>query len=336
MGTAPANAGHFEDLLRKFPFSSAVNFSVVGFGSRAYPDFCAYARQVDHLLGEKENLTRFLPFHSVNDKSPDEFTEWVKTWSEKSLMALAATPALYSEKVPGLKKFKVVLKTQLSQDNSTFRVLLKPVSRLKFQSGDLLAIYPAHDNRERFYSIGQYKDMIRLVVKLHPGGFGSGFLYRLEADALLHGRVMSNPKFHFPPDVPVAMIANGTGIAPFLGMIQNNKKKSPVHLYAGFRYDNSLAQQYRQFAREEIANGTLSGFKIAFSREQHSQYVMDLIRRDQSFFINLLENKGVIMICGSLQMQQDVEKALDEILVAHCHRELSFYKERNQILTDCY
>lgn len=336
LGTAPTNATGFESLLQKKELLVGIQYSVVGFGSKAYPDFCAYAKKVDELLEKKTSSVRFLPLYTVNDKSTEEFTVWVREWSEKSLIALAATPALYSEKVPGQKKFTVIAKTMLAEDNNTFKILLKPRSRLRFQSGDLLAIYPASDNRERFYSIGQYKDMLQLMVKLHPDGFGSGYLYGLEVGNVIQGRVMGNPHFHFPIDKPVAMIANGTGIAPFLGMIQSNTRKGSVYLYAGFRHDNSLVKQYRAFAQEEIAKGCLAGFEVAFSREHHAQYVMDLIRRDQDFFINLLSSDGVIMICGSLQMQQDVEKLLDEVLQASGNPSLEHYKEKNKILTDCY
>ncbi len=58
---------------------------------------------------------------------------------------------------------------------------------------------------------------------------------------------------------------------------------------------------------------------------------MDLIREDAPFFSELLDKKGVIMICGSLAMQRDVEAVLAEICLT---RDLSKYK--GQILTDCY
>ncbi len=337
LGTAPANAANFDKLVQKYPQLQPIQFSVVGFGSKAYPDFCAWARHVDTVLEQQGWAVRFLPLHSIHDRSTEEFITWVRHWSEKALMALAATPAVYHTKVPGLKKLKVVSKTVVTDNNSTFIILLKPVSKIRFRSGDLLAIYPAGDNRERFYSIGRSEDMIQLVVKLHPGGFGSGFLYELEENSILQARVMANPHFHFPEKAPaVALIANGTGIAPFLGMIKGNKRNIPVHLYAGFRYNNELVEQYRQFAQEEKSKDTLVGFDFAFSREQDACYVMDLIRKDPSFFSGLLDSGGVIMICGSLRMQQDVEQVLEEILLAEGHRQLSYYKEKDQILTDCY
>ncbi len=336
LGTAPTNASNFENLLQQHTCPGTLQFSVIGFGSTSYADFCAYGEYVDRLLEQKNGAIRLLPLHYINDKSPEEFAEWVRAWSEKSSIALVSSPALYSQKTPRLKKFTIIAKTEIAADNPTFQLTLKPLSQLKFLSGDLLAIYPANDNRERFYSIGKNRNMIQLVVKLYPDGLGSEYLYRLKKGSIIKGRVMDNPHFHFPAKGPVALIANGTGIAPFLGMIQSNKKKIPIHLYAGFRHNNSLAKEYHQFAEEEIAKGRLSVFETAFSRESYSQYVTDLIRRDQSFFIELLHAGGTIMICGSLHMQHDVEQLLDELLMTHCNRSLSFYKNKEQILTDCY
>lgn len=154
---------------------------------------------------------------------------------------------------------------------------------------------------------------------------------------MIKARVMSNSNFHFPSEAPaVAMIANGTGIAPFLGMVMDNNKRVPISLYAGFRHNNLLAKQYQEFASAEIERQYLSKFEIAFSREAESRYVMDLIRRDALQFVDLLEKKGIIMICGSLNMQKDVEKVLEELSLAKNNKSLDHYKENNQILTDCY
>jgi sulfite reductase (NADPH) flavoprotein alpha-component len=132
------------------------------------------------------------------------------------------------------------------------------------------------------------------------------------------------------------MIANGTGIAPFLGMVMNNRTNIPARLYAGFRYDNELTEQYRQFASAEIENRRLQSLHIAYSRGEKPQYVMELIREDAHYFADLLENEGVIMICGSLKMQKDVELLLDELCVLRNGKTLGFYKSRNQLMTDCY
>ncbi|MFZ0596134.1 MAG: hypothetical protein WAM46_04065, partial [Flavobacterium sp.] len=64
--------------------------------------------------------------------------------------------------------------------------------------------------------------------------------------------------------------------------------------------------------------------------------VMDLIKRDADFFIDLLKEGGVIMICGSLAMQKDVEAILDKLCLAGEMKSISYYKENGQLLSDCY
>jgi len=337
LGTAPSNAAQFEKKLLAHPQQQSINFSVLGFGSKAYPDFCAYACTIDRLLSQQKWASRLIDLHTVNDKNVDELISWVHHWSGQTNIALAAAPAIYSSKAVGLKKFKVIARSIVSESNSTFTLVLKPLGKMKVQSGDLLAIYPAQDQRERFYSIGCKDGMIQLVVKLFPEGFGSGFLYQLKPDQVLEARVMANPSFHFPKVAPaVALIANGTGIAPFLGMIAENQHKIPVKLYAGFRTNNEMTAQYLQFTDEQKKQGHLNDVQLAFSREQHGQYVMDLIRQDGAYFVELLEQKGCILLCGSLRMQQDVEATLNEMLLASTGKPISSYKENGQILTDCY
>jgi len=337
LGNAPSNALNFESLLQQFPQQQQVHFSVVGFGSKAYEAYCGYAIQVDDLLNRQLWTKRFTELYCVNDRSIEEFILWVQDWTEKSLYALASAPSLYQEKPPKLQQFKVLEKTQTTTDNSTFKVILKPNSKIKFESGDLLAIYPAQDHRERLYSVSAYAGKLQLMVKLHPHGLGSGFLDNLQENELISGRILENPHFHFPKKVKqVAMIANGTGIAPFLGMIMSNKQQVPIQLYAGFRKHNGLTEQYLKFSKDQQALGQLKSMKLAFSREENRQYVMDLIRQDAAYFVKLFQQSGVIMICGSLRMQQDVELVLDEILKANeCHS-IAYFKNNNQVLTDCY
>ena len=92
---------------------------------------------------------------------------------------------------------------------------------------------------------------------------------------------------------------------------------------------------YKTFASEMMQKQHLQSFHLALSREENHFYVMDLIKRDADFFIDLLVNNGVIMICGSLAMQKDVESTLDALLVGK-NKSIIDYKNNSQVLTDCY
>lgn len=337
LGDPPANADRFGSLLKSIPQKQKIQFSVVGFGSESYEEFCAFGRKTDALLEEQPWAERLAAFYTVNDRSPEDFVRWAHDWSEKTLNALATAPAVYQTRVPDLRKFVVTGKTNVTEDNTTFKVVLKPKKKNGFASGDLLAVYPAGDRRERFYSIGRIQNEVQLMVKLFPDGLGSGYLHRLKPGDEISARIMRNPDFHVPETAQnIAMIANGTGIAPFLGMIHENTSKNRIRLYTGFRYDNAQAAEYRSFAGQMIAESRLHEIHFAFSREENGQYVMDLIQRDRVFFADLLKNGGTVMICGALKMQKDVESVLDEVVQMHNQQPLSFYASRKQILTDCY
>jgi sulfite reductase (NADPH) flavoprotein alpha-component len=119
-------------------------------------------------------------------------------------------------------------------------------------------------------------------------------------------------------------------------MVDQNKTKLPTYLYCGFRKRTETVKGYEIFLNEMIEKKKLAEFHVALSREENDLYVMDLIQRDASFFIDLLSSGGVIMICGSLAMQQDVERVLDTICLAHSRVGIALYKNKNQILSDCY
>lgn len=338
LGDAPTNASLFKKLLLKNPQQNEIEYTVVGFGSKSYVDFCSYAKEVDKLLKSQSWAKQLIPMQTVNERSAEDFVHWAQMWSLSTpTLALATSTAIYQTKNHGLKKYKIVDKTTVSKDNSTFLLTLKAPFRQKYNSGDLLAVYPLNNQTERFYSIGKRNNKIQLLVKLIPNGLGSSYLYSLEAGNYIKARVLKNELFHFPAKARnIAMIANGTGIAPFLGMIEENKKKVNLRLYVGFRNTNTLIYSYQNFANQMIKLKKLQDLQIAFSREGNKMYVMDLIKQDAGYFADLLKNKGIIMICGSLAMKKDVEITLAKICKEKNKKDWQYYIQNNQILTDCY
>lgn len=334
IGDAPANAKKFEQLLNQFPQQQNIKFTVVGFGSRAYAEYCGYAIKVDQWLANQSWATRLLDLKTVNDKSPEEFTNWVIAYKETTDIPLATTPAMYVGKALELKNVKVISTTKITQEDATFKVILDV--KEKFKSGDLLAIYPESDHKERLYSVGKVDNKLQLIVKLHEFGLGSQYLYNLVQNSTIKARIVKNKAFRFPKASKVVMIANGTGIAPFLGMIDENSKNIETHLYCGFRHDNETTKSYQEFATKQIFTNHLSQFHIAFSREENKQYVMDLVNRDAKFFAETLQNGGILMICGALTMQHDVEKVLEQICQEHLNKSFEEFKTNGQFLTDCY
>ena len=336
LGEAPTNASKFESLVQKFPQQQAIKYSVLGFGSHAYPDFCKYAFDVNHLLSGQKWASALTDIHTVDDRSPDELRLWSEAFAQQIGISLDALSEMTASHALQLQALTVSSNIAAGRGDGTFVVSFKNKKRLAVKSGDLLAIYPKNDYRERLYSIGVVDKEIRLSVRLHAGGIGSGFLHQLSTGQQIHAKIISNAHFHFPDQAKeVVMIANGTGIAPFLGMVSQNKKQISCQLYCGFR-DNSSYQLYEPLLSANIAIRQLNDVQVAFSREGEKRYVSDLVARDVNSIAGLLGRGGVLMICGSLAMQKDVFELIDAVCLATSGKGTSYYQSHEQIRTDCY
>ncbi len=336
LGEAPTNAANFATLLTTVPQPNQLRYSVVGFGSTAYPDFCQFAFDTHNHLEQQSWATPLVDVHTVNDKSLTEFSLWAKAWSQQAGIPVDVSADGLAVEPGTLDSLRVSAAPAPDANGDTFLIRLQGAYPLTVTSGDLLAIYPANDHQERLYSIGLVDGDMQLSVRLHQGGLGSGFLHRLTQDETFRARIVSNPHFHFPVAAPaVIMISNGTGIAPFLGMISQNTTQTPCYLYCGFRNQASLGL-YQPFLDRQLTAQRLDHLSVALSREGDKQYVSDLISRDSPLIGRALADGGVVMLCGSLAMQKDVMAILDTICQAQTGKGVSYYQSRNQIRTDCY
>lgn len=331
-GEAPTNANTFLERLKTVKQRQEISYSVVGFGSLAYPDFCKFAFDVDAEM--QQQFTQELPVFTINDKSVTAFEEWLSLWNTNRKLPISISKEKLAAKPKLNNTLTVVDKTKAeAHPDQTFIINLKPKGNT-FTSGDLLAIYPKNDYRERLYSIGKVNKNVQLSVKLHENGLGSGFLETLNKGDHFKARIVKNTAFHFPKKASkVILIANGTGIAPFLGMIDQNTKHTETHLYYGLR-QNSSFNLYRAALKEAQNKKQLSKLHLAFSQQSPKTYVQDLLQRDALQIAEALKNNAVIMICGSLAMQKDVLAVLNTITTQHLNQPLSAFTK--QIKTDCY
>jgi sulfite reductase (NADPH) flavoprotein alpha-component len=334
-GDAPANAKRFLSRLDEIPQLRQLQIAVLGFGSKSYPQFCRFATDVHAALSMQDWAVPAHPLMTVNNRSLHEFSAWLDRWSAQCGFALSTDESLKHLPSKPLQKLSVAARTQANEDG-TFTVRLKSGHRSGLRSGDLLAIYPTAGHTERLYSIAYITNYIELNVRLHEAGLGSGYLYSLNPGARIAARIVRNTAFHFPKSAAqVIMIANGTGIAPFQGMIAENRRRTPIHLYCGFRTSASIAH-LQDFIGESLARRRLRDIQIAYSREGGLHYVSELLKRDAAVIGAALRNGAVIMICGSLSMQRDVCAILDQIgldCIGSDSRELA---AAGRLLMDCY
>jgi cytochrome P450/NADPH-cytochrome P450 reductase len=132
----------------------------------------------------------------------------------------------------------------------------------------------------------------------------------------------STNQFHLPKDpmVPIVMIGPGTGVAPFMGFIQERKalqgqgaSLGDAHLFFGCRHSD---QDFIYRAELEQAHAdNLVELHTAFSRQTDERvYVQDNIRKNWSFLWPLLNSNAVIYICGDgAMMEPDVKNTLIQL-----------------------
>lgn len=337
MGSSPTNADQFSSLINMISQDHPVKYSLIGFGSSSYPEFCGYADELEELFAEAEWAEMLISLKKVNDKSTNDFIKWVKEWNRVSDYKLTEETSYYQQGKPALETFVVTQKINPDNNEEVFIIRLKAPETQVFESGDLLVVYPKEDLTERFYSIGKFDNEIQLVVKIHENGAGSNYLYNLKVGDEIQARVVENTSFHYPKtNQNVLMISNGTGIAPFLGMIAERNTPASISLYGGFRVPTSFTNEYEKNLIIAKEKQQLSHFEFCYSRALQKCYVLDLIKRDEHIILETLKNKGHIMICGLISMQNDVVKILEEVIQKNDLPSMAYYTLNNYIHMDCY
>lgn len=342
VGEAPANAKKFIHKVQNTRQPQPFQYSVLGFGSTAYPDFCQFAIESNARLSQVTEATQLMPLHKVDNESRDEFMNWIGAIGSKMGKEITIDEKDLSAPKKKQSPLKVVDKRDSpNHEDQTFLLSLKTSKRkLKaYQSGDLLSIIPPGETKERLYSmsVDHEASTIALSIRRHDNGICSSYLSEVNVDQKVLGNLKDNPAFHLPKEAPgVIMIANGTGIAPFLGMINDSPLKQHISLFWGGQNTASY-RLYEEQLNQAVAAGKLNKVITAFSREGgEKQYVQDAITKELRWIITALSQGHVIMICGGLSMQQAVEKVLAEHLKKGSGLSLDHLKMCGQIKTDCY
>lgn len=81
-GEPPRNGNKFLELLKTIEQKSHFSYSLVGFGSKSYPDFCKFAIDITRAM-KNVNTTPFVKPFYINNRSFVVFKEWSNLWSVK-------------------------------------------------------------------------------------------------------------------------------------------------------------------------------------------------------------------------------------------------------------
>lgn len=331
-GEAPANARDYKAALSQSRKDLAVDIAVVGFGSRAYPLFCQFAEDVDAHLRELNWANVVVPLHTVNNGSLKEFESWCLAWSKATEM-----PMVVVEEI-AVNEPRFSLKIQnVERQGDLIKWNIWASGNFKGNSGDYLVLKTPDGLEERFYSLAYIKEnQYKVVFKVHKEGKCSQAMGKLKEGDIFWAKLIPNPKFSIPQDCQNAvLIANGTGIAPFLGFLQELEAQRSIRLYWGCK-DSAQRALFKEEFDQAISENRLDLCEVIYSQEGPKQHVQELVKRDLHALVQVLSGGGVVLVCGAIVLQHDIESILETALKQAGGKAIGELKTNGQFLTDCY
>ncbi len=345
-GQPPAHASHALERIAKLE-ARDVPVTVVGFGDRQYPSFCAFAEALDRTL-RAQGWPTLLPLECIHQQSGQQFARWGVA------LAQALGEPLVLEHVPRVPDSTVLTLTARKEYvgvTGQATAILRfewpeqgPFAHLSgrglahFAAGDLLGVVPPGSAVPRYYSLASgWKDgFVEICVRLMPGGLCSTHLLGLRPGGTIAAFIRPNPGFALPRTRrPVLLIGAGTGVAPLAGFIRRNNRRKPMHLYFGAR-DPARDFYFGPEIDRWLGEGRLATLRTAFSRVPHGGgYVQDALLQDAERVRDLLAQGAVVRVCGSRNMANGVVEALDTVL-APLRSSVAILKSKERYAEDIF
>ncbi|RPE46098.1 sulfite reductase (NADPH) alpha subunit [Streptomyces sp. Ag109_O5-1] len=154
-------------------------------------------------------------------------------------------------------------------------------------------------------------------------GVCSPFLADAEPGTEVPVHVQRSPHFRPPADpvTPMVMVGPGTGVAPFVGFLEERRARGhrgPNWLFFGEQH-RATDFYYQEELTALLSDGTLSRLDTAFSRDQRAKvYVQDRMREHGPLLWSWLQDGAHFYVCGDAsRMAKDVDNALKDIATLH-------------------
>ncbi len=328
-GQAPAHARHALERIARLKAGS-VPVTVLGFGDRQYPAFCAYAQALEQNL-RASGWPALLPLERIHQQSGQQFARW----GEALAQALGEPLVLdYVARVPPTTALRLVARQDFpGWDGQASAILrfawpaqgraaqLRGHGLARFCAGDLVGIVPPGSAVPRYYSLASSRGdgFLEICVRQMPHGLCSTHLMGLQPGDHIAAFVRSNPGFVLPRTRrPVLLIGAGTGVAPLAGFIRNNDRRVPMHLYFGGR-DPARDFYFGPEIGQWLADGRLTRAQTVFSRlPEGGGYVQDALQCDAEHVRALVARGAIVRVCGSRAMARGVAETLDAVLAPLC------------------
>ncbi|MEO6013133.1 MAG: PepSY domain-containing protein [Devosia sp.] len=334
-GDAPKSAAGCLAAVRRLRYRPKWSFAVLGFGDMSFANYCGFAGDADAALAERAE--RLLPLGRVDRESAQSF----RRWGDELGSALGLDLRLdYVPPRPPTQRAVLVERTDYGAATGTATAVLVfdagSGPRLpRCRAGDLVGVVPPGSRVPRYYSpaVGRADGRLEICVRLIAGGEGSGLLHGLAMGDSVDLFMRANPAFHAPKR-PLILVAAGTGISPFAGMIRANNRRRDVRLYWGGR-DPASDFLYRDEIESWLAYGRLASFASSFSRVGECAYVQDRVAEDAAVLVAQIQAGAAVMVCGSTEMAAGVRTTFDAMLVGH-GLNVATLKARRRYLEEIY
>lgn len=324
-GQAPTHASHALERIAKLN-ASAVPVTVLGFGDRQFPAFCAFAEALDQTLRAR-GWPALLPLERIHQQSGQQFARWGVALAQ----ALGEPLMLdYVPRIPPTTTLTLTARQDYPGATGQATAILRfawPAQGLgarlrghglpRFSGGDLVGIVPPGSAVPRYYSLasGWEDGFLEICVRQMAGGLCSTHLLGLQPGDSIAAFIRSNPGFALPrTQQPVLLIGAGTGVSPLAGFIRRNDRRRPMHLYFGGR-DPTRDFYFGTEIQRWLGEGRLTSLQTVFSRvPDGGGYVQDALLRDAERLRALVTQGAIVRVCGSRAMAQGVAAALDTLL----------------------
>lgn len=323
-GQAPAHARSALERIARHT-GSVVPVSVLGFGDRQYPAFCAWAQALEQALRAR-GWPALVPLECIHQQSSQQFARWGEALAQALDEPLvlnhvprvppSTTLTLISRRdYPGQTDRPTAI-LRFGWPTLRWRDRLRARGLARFVAGDLVGIVAPHTSVPRYYSLasGTKDGFLEICVRQLPGGLCSTHLHGLQPGDTIQAFIRPNPGFALRGSrQAVVLIGAGTGVAPLAGFIRGNDGRTPMHLYYGGR-NPALDFYFEPEIRRWLGEQRLASAQTAFSRVPGGGYVQDALRRDAARLRELVQRGAIVRVCGSRPMARGVAEALDDIL----------------------
>ena len=308
---------------------SHLSYGLLALGDRSYDAYCSFGHAVGDWLDRSGAQTLFDRVEVDNGDAGA-----IRHWQHQLNQITGATSAP-DWTPPAYDRWRLVERILLnagSPGGEAYHLAFEPIDHAPdWAAGDITEVgLPVRDGEQpasREYSVaslpsdGRVEFCIRLMTRPDgTPGLASGWLTQeAQIGDEVAMRVRANRSFHAPPpEAPIILIGNGTGIAGLRGHLKARAqfaKTGGAWLLFGER-TRAHDALYDADLQAWLASGVLTRLDRAFSRDggEH-RYVQSLVAEHARPMADWVDRGAYVYVCGSLEgMSKGVHAALEAAL----------------------